>query len=590
MAKKQISFSDETRASLVRGADKLADTVQVTLGPKGRNVVFQQGEGMPRSTKDGVTVAKEIELADRFENLGAQMIRNVAARTGEVAGDGTTTATVIARAILREGVKGVTAGLNPMGIKHGINKAVKTAVKDIAKRAKSVATHNEISDVARIAANNDPMVGEMISAAMKEVGQQGVITVEESTSLESELEIVDGMRFDKGFLSPYFMTDSAKMITELSNPYILLHDQKISNLAGLITVMEKVLETNRPLLVIAEDVDGDALNGLVVNKLRGGMNICAVKAPLFGDRRRAMLEDMAILTGGVVVNEDAGNKLENLTLNDLGEAAKVEVSRIETMIVGGKGTKKALEQRCVQLRNMLAEEESEYEQERIQERLAKLVGGVAVIKIGGGSEAEVKARRDLVDDALNATRCAVDEGIVPGGGVALLNASHALKRLKGANASEDFGIAVVRRSMPVAATAIVRNAGGNGDLIVGKLLEGKPSNRGYDSQNDKFCDMMKAGILDSAKVVRTALEDAASIAGLMITAEVAIVEIPEDLAMPDMPAGMDAMHGGGGMGGGMPGMGGGMPGMGGGMPGMGGMGGGGMPGMGGMGGMPGMGM
>ncbi|MBT5039357.1 MAG: chaperonin GroEL, partial [Rhodospirillaceae bacterium] len=500
MAKKEIRFSDDARRKMVSGADKLADTVQVTLGPKGRNVVFQQGEGSPRSTKDGVTVAKEIELADRFENLGALMIRNVAARTGEVAGDGTTTATVLARAMLRGGMKGVTAGLNPMDVKRGINLAVAAAVKDISKRAKSVSTHDEIKNVARIAANNDEMVGEMISAAMKEVGQEGVITVEESSSLDSELEIVDGMRFDKGFLSPYFMTDANKMITEFNNPYILLHDQKISNLAGLINVLEKVLETKRPLLVIAEDVDGEALNALVINRLRGGLNVAAVKAPLFGDRRRAMLEDIAILTGGVVINEDAGNKLENFTLSDLGQAARVEVSRSETMIVGGKGKKKNIEQRCTQLRNMLAAEESEYEQERIQERLAKLVGGVAVIKVGGGSEAEVKERRDLVDDALNATRCAVDEGIVPGGGVALLNASRPLARLKGDNESENFGIAVVRESLLTPARAIVRNAGGNGDLVVGKLLDAKASNQGYDAQKEKYCDMVKAGIIDPAKV------------------------------------------------------------------------------------------
>ena len=583
MAKKDIRFSEEARAKMVSGADILADTVQVTLGPKGRNVMLQQGDSAPRTTKDGVTVAKEVELSDRFENIGAQMIRNVAARTGEVAGDRTTTATILARALLREGVKGVTAGLDPMGIKRGINLAVAAAIKDIAKRAKSVSTHAEIKNVARIAANNDEMVGDMISAAMKEVGQEGVITVEESTALDSELEIVDGMRFDKGFLSPYFMTDANKMITEFTNPYILLHDQKISNLSGLINVLEKVIETNRPLLIIAEDVDGEALSALVVNRLRGGLNVAAVKAPLFGDRRRSMLEDIAILTGGVVINEDAGNKLENFTLDDLGQAARVEVSRIETMIVGGKGKKKDIEQRCNQLRNMLAAEESEYEQERIQERLAKLVGGVAVIKVGGGSEAEVKERRDLVDDALNATRCAVDEGIVPGGGVALLNASRALAKLKGGDENENFGIAIVRKSLTVATHAIVSNAGGSGDLVVGKLLEGKPSTRGFDAQNGKYCDMMKAGIIDPAKVVRTALEDAASIAGLMITAEALIVEIPEDLPLPDM-SGMDAMHGNvpGGGAGAMPGMmSGGPGGMGGGMGGMGGM----PPGMGGMGGM-----
>ncbi len=572
MAKKDIRFSGEARDKLLSGADKLADAVEVTLGPKGRNVVFERGESTPRSTKDGVTVAKEIELADRFENMGAQMLRNVAARTGEVAGDGTTTATILARAMLREGNKGVTAGMNPMDVKRGINMAVSVAIKDIAKRAKSVSTHDEISHVARIAANNDQMVGEMISAAMKEVGQDGVITVEEATTLDSELEIVDGMRFDKGFLSPYFMTNAEKMIAELRDPYILLHDSKISNLSGMIGVLEKVVESGRPLLIIAEDVEGEALSSLVVNKLRGGLNVVAVKAPLFGDRRRSILEDIAILTGGVLVQEDRGNKLENLTLDELGQAARVEVSRIETMIVGGKGKKKDIESRGRQLRNMLAEEDSEYEQERIQERLAKLVGGVAVLKVGGGSEIEVKERKDLMDDALHATRCAVEEGIVPGGGVALLNAEKALAKLKGEDEAQDFGIRVVRNSLPVAAKAIVANAGGNAELVVGKLMEGKASNQGYDAQNDKFCDMMKAGIIDSAKVVRTALEDAASVAGLMITAEAMIVEIPEDLPLPDIPAGADAMHGnmpGGGMGGGMPG---------------------GMGGMGGMGGVPGMGM
>ena len=575
MAKKDIRFSTEARDKMVSGADKLADVVQVTLGPKGRNVIFERGEGTPRSSKDGVSVAKEIELSDRFENLGAQMIRNVAVRTGEVAGDGTTTATLLARAMLREGMKGVTAGMNPMDVKRGIDKAVGAAIGDIAKRSKSVSTHDEITNVARIAANSDQMVGEMISAAMKEVGQEGVITVEESTALDSELEIVDGMRFDKGFLSPYFMTDPEKMIAELRDPYILLHDQKISNLAGMIGILEKVVETGRPLLVIAEDVEGEALSSLVVNKLRGGLNVVAVKAPLFGDRRRAILDDIAILTGGVLVNEDEGNKLENLNLDHLGQASRIEVSRIETMIVGGKGTKKSIDARCKQLRNMLDAEDSEYEQERIQERLAKLVGGVAVLKIGGGSEIEVKEHKDLVDDALHATRCAVEEGIVPGGGIALLNAQKAIAKLKGENQGQDFGISVVRNSLPIAAKSIVNNSGGNGELVVGRLLEGKASNQGYDAQDELFCDMMKAGIIDAAKVVRTALEDAASIAGLMITAEAMIVEIPEDLPLPDIPAGADAMHGGGmpGMGGGMPGMGGGMPGMGGGMPGMGGMGG-----------------
>ena len=585
MAKKDIRFSGDARRKMMSGADKLADAVQVTLGPKGRNVVFDRGgETAPRSTKDGVTVAKEIELSDRFENMGAQMIRYVAARTGEVAGDGTTTATLLARELLREGLKGVTAGMNPMDVKRGIEKAVAAAIRDIAKRAKSVSSHDEITNVARIAANGDQMVGEMISAAMKEVGQEGVITVEESTALESELEIVDGMRFDKGFLSPYFMTDPEKMIADLRDPYILLHDSKISNLADMISILEKVVETGRPLLVIAEDVEGEALSSLVVNKLRGGLNVVAVKAPLFGDRRRAILEDIAILTGGTLVQEDRGNKLESLTLDDLGQASRVEVSRIETMIVDGKGLTRDIEAHCKQLRNMLAAEDSEYEQERIQERLAKLVGGVAVLKIGGGSEAEVKERKDLVDDALNATRCAVEEGIVPGGGVALLNADRALAKLRGDSDGEKFGISVVRNSLPVAAKAIVANAGGNGELVVGKLLEGKASNRGFDAQNDKYCDMMRAGIIDAAKVVRTALEDAASIAGMMITAEAMIVEIPEDLPLPDIPAGADAMHGGmggmGGMGGGMGGMGGGMP------PGMGG----GMPDMGGMGGMGGMGM
>ena len=589
MAKKDIRFSDEARDKLLIGAEKIADAVEVTLGPKGRNVVFERGDGSPRSTKDGVTVAKEIELPDRFENLGAQMIRSVAARTGEVAGDGTSTATILARAMLREGMKGVTAGLNPMDVKRGIDLAVSRAIANLAKQAKSVSTHGEITNVARIAANNDQMIGEMISAAMKEVGQDGVITVEEGTTLDSELEIVDGMRFDKGFLSPYFMTNAEKMISELRDPYILLHDSKISNLANMISILEKVVESGRPLLIIAEDVEGEALTSLVANKLRGGLNVVAVKAPLFGDRRRSMLEDIAILTGGVLVQEDRGNKLENLTLADLGQAASVEVSRVETMIVGGKGKKKDIDARCRQLRNMLADEDSEYEQERIQERLAKLVGGVAVLKVGGGSEIEVKERKDLMDDALHATRCAVEEGIVPGGGVALLNAGKAIAKLKGENEAQDFGVRVVRDSLPGAAKAIVRNSGGNAELLIGKLMEGGASSKGYDAQNEKFCDMMKAGIIDSAKVVRTALEDAASVAGLMITAEATIVEIPSDLPLPDMPAGADAMHGG--MGGGMPGMGGGMPGMGGGMPGMGGgmpgMGGG-MPGMGG--GMPGMGM
>ena len=566
MAKKDIRFSDAAREKMLAGADKLANAVQVTLGPKGRNVVIDRGEGStPRSTKDGVTVAKEIELSDRFENLGALMIRNAAARTGEVAGDGTTTAAILARELLREGLKGVTAGMNPMEVKRGIEKAVAAAITDIAKRAKSVSSHDEITNVARIAANGDQMVGEMISAAMKEVGQEGVITVEEGTALESELEIVDGMRFDKGYLSPYFMTDPEKMIAELRNPYILLHDSKLSNLSSLISILEKVVEAGRPLLVVAEDVEDEALSSLVVNKLRGGLNVVAVKAPLFGDRRRAILEDIAILTGGVLVQEDRGNKLENLTLDDLGQASRVEVSRIETMIVDGKGLTRDIEARCQQLRNMLADEDSEYEQERIQERLAKLVGGVAVLKIGGGSEVEVKDRKDLVDDALNATRCAVEEGIVPGGGVACLNAQKALAKLKGENQGETFGISVVRNSLPVAAKAIVNNAGENGELIVGKLLEGKASNRGFDAQNEKNCDMMSAGIIDPAKVVRTALEDAASIAGMMITAEAMIVEIPEAIPMPDIPAGADAMHGG--------------------MPGMGGMGGGGMPDMGGMGGM-----
>ena len=551
MAKKRIHHADEARAHLLEGVDILADAVSVTLGPKGRTVVYQTSGGDGRITKDGVTVAKEIELDDRLRDMGARLVREAAIRTEKTAGDGTSTATVLARAITREGAKAVAAGMNPMDLRRGVEQAVETVVAEIAKQAKKVKTREEIAQVATVAANNDPGVGEMISRAMEEVGERGVITIEEATGIETELNVVEGMNFDKGYVSPYFVTNAEKMTVELDAPYILLHQEKLSGMQGLLPVLEQVGRAGKPLLIVAEDVEGEALATLVVNRLRGGLTVAAAKAPAFGDRRKAMLEDIAILTGGTVVNAELGVKLENVTLDMLGQAGRVEMSKDETVIVDGRGRKKNITERCDQLRLQIETTDSEYDQERFEERLAKLVGGVAVLRVGGDTEVEVKEKKELVDDAMRATRAAVEEGIVAGGGVALLAASRKLDRLKGANADQDRGIAIVRAAVRAPARHIVANSGADASLVVGTLLEGKGKTGGYDAQEGRYRDMVEAGILDPAKVVRTALQDAASIAGLLITTEVGVVEIPEKAPMPPMPGGGMGDMGMGGMGGGM---------------------------------------
>ena len=537
MAAKDVIFSSDARTRMLRGVDILADAVGVTLGPKGRNVVLDKSFGAPRITKDGVTVAKEIDLADKFENMGAQLIREVASKTNDEAGDGTTTATILAQAIVREGSKSVAAGMNPMDLKRGIDLAVRAIVADIQKRSKPVKTSEEIGQVGTISANGQARIGQMISKAMEKVGKEGVITVEEAKGLETELDVVEGMQFDRGYLSPYFITNADKMTTELEDPYILLHESKLSSLQPMLPVLETVAQSGRPLMIIAEDVEGEALATLVVNKLRGGLKVAAVKAPGFGDRRKAMLEDIAILTGGQVISEDLGIKLESVTPEMLGRAKRISITKEETTIVDGNGKKADVEGRCSQIRAQVDETSSEYDREKLQERLAKLAGGVAVIKVGGATEVEVKERKDRVDDALNATRAAVEEGVVMGGGCALLRSVSALKKVKTSNDDQNVGVDIVRRSLQSPIRQIVENAGVDGAVVAGKLLESKDANLGFDAQAEKYVDMFKAGIVDPSKVVRAALQDAASVAGLLITTEVMVADAADDDAggMPAMP-------------------------------------------------------
>nr|PZN87721.1 MAG: chaperonin GroEL [Pseudomonadota bacterium] len=542
MAAKEVKFAADARERMMRGVDILANAVKVTLGPKGRNVVIEKSFGAPRTTKDGVTVAKEIELEDKFENMGAQMVREVASKTNDVAGDGTTTATVLAQAIVREGLKAVAAGMNPMDLKRGIDKAVAQAVEEIQKRAKKVKSSDEVAQVGTISANGESEIGKMIAEAMQKVGNEGVITVEEAKSLETELEVVEGMQFDRGYLSPYFITNADKMVAELEDPYILIHEKKLSGLQAMLPVLEAVVQTGKPLLIIAEDVEGEALATLVVNKLRGGLKVCAVKAPGFGDRRKAMLEDIAILTGGTVISEDLGIKLENVTLDMLGRAKRVTIDKDNTTIVDGAGKKKDIEARVAQIKVQIEETTSDYDREKLQERLAKLAGGVAVIKVGGATEVEVKERKDRVDDALNATRAAVEAGVVPGGGVALLRAAAAIN-VKGENEDQDAGIQIIKRALQAPIRQIAENAGVEGSIVVGKVLESKSYNFGYDAQNDEYGDLIEKGIIDPAKVVITALQDAASVAGLLITTEAGVAEAPKKKEAPAAPGmgGMDMM-------------------------------------------------
>jgi len=527
MAAKQIHFSTDARDRMLRGVNVLANAVKVTLGPKGRNVVLEKSWGAPRSTKDGVTVAKEIELEDRFENLGAQLIREVASKASDKAGDGTTTATVLAQAIVVEGLKSVAAGMNPMDLKRGVDKAVVAVVANIKASSREVTTNDEIAQVGAVSANGDTEVGDMIARAMKKVGNEGVITVEEAKTLESELEVVEGMQFDRGYLSPYFITNAEKMEVELEEPLILLSEKKLSSLQALLPLLEAVVQSARPLLIVAEDIDGEALATLVVNKLRGGLRVAAVKAPGFGDRRKAMLEDLAVVTGGQVVSEDLGVKLENVTLKMLGQAKKVSITKDDTTVVDGAGAKTEIEARVAQIKAQIEDTTSDYDKEKLQERLAKLSGGVAIIKVGGSTEVEVKERKDRVDDALHATRAAVEEGIVPGGGVALLKAGKALDGLKGENADQDAGIAIIRRALQAPIRQIAENAGVEGSIVVGKILDNSSPTFGFDAQSDKYVDMIAAGIIDPTKVVRTALQGAASVAGLMITTEAVIAEAPK---------------------------------------------------------------
>jgi chaperonin GroEL len=540
MAAKDVYFSSDARDKMLRGVNILANAVKVTLGPKGRNVVIEKSFGAPRSTKDGVSVAKEIELADKFENLGAQMIREVASKTNDKAGDGTTTATVLAQAIVQEGLKSVAAGMNPMDLKRGIDKAVTIVVAEIKASSKKVTTNTEIAQVGTISANGDKEVGDMIARAMDKVGNEGVITVEEAKTAETELDVVEGMQFDRGYLSPYFITNADKMEVQLEEPLILLFEKKLSSLQPLLPVLEAVVQSGRPLVIIAEDVEGEALATLVVNKLRGGLRVAAVKAPGFGDRRKAMLEDLAILTGAQVVSEDLGIKLENVSLDMLGKAKKVTITKDDTTIVDGVGEKTAIEARITQIKRQIEDTTSDYDKEKLQERLAKLAGGVAVIRVGGSTEVEVKEKKDRVDDALNATRAAADEGIVPGGGVALLKASKALANLTGDNDDQTAGIAIVRRALQAPIRQIAENAGVEGSIVVGKILESDNATFGFNAQTEQYVDLVADGVIDPAKVVRTALQDAASVAGLLITTEAAIVEAPKKNA-------------GGAPGGGMPG-------------------------------------
>jgi len=545
MAAKDVKFSTDARDRMLRGVDILANAVKVTLGPKGRNVVLDKSFGAPRITKDGVTVAKEIELEDKFENMGAQMVREVAQRTNDLAGDGTTTATVLAQAIVREGAKSVAAGMNPMDLKRGIDIAVAAVVKDIEKRAKKVGSSAEVAQVGTISSNGDAQIGKMIAQAMQKVGNEGVITVEEAKAMETEVEIVEGMQFDRGYISPYFVTNAEKMVAELEDVYVLLQEKKLSNLQAMLPILEAVVQSGKPLLIIAEDVEGEAIATLVVNKLRGGLKVAAVKAPGFGDRRKAMLEDIAILTGGQLISEDLGIKLENVTTAMLGRAKKVIIEKEKTTIVNGAGKKADIEARVQQLKAQIEETTSDYDKEKLQERLAKLAGGVAVIRVGGASEMEVKEKKDRVEDALNATRAAVQEGIVPGGGVALLRAKKAVGKLTDTNPDVQAGINIVLKALEAPVRQIAENAGVEGSIVVGKILDNKSETFGFDAQNEEYVDLVEKGIIDPAKVVRTALQDAGSVAGLLVTTEAMVAELPKEPA-PAMPGG-----GGGGMGGGM---------------------------------------
>ena len=538
MNAKEVKFSSDARDSMLRGVEMLANAVKATLGPKGRNVILARPYGAPRITKDGVTVAKEIELADRFENMGAQMVREVASRTSDLAGDGTTTATVLAHAIVREGSKAVAAGMNPMDLKRGIDMAVEAVAGDLKRVSKKVSTNAEIAQVGTISANGDREIGEMIAKAMQKVGNEGVITVEEGKSSETELDIVEGMQFDRGYISPYFVTDVEKMFAELEDPYILLHEKKLPGVQEILPLLEAVVQSGKPLLVVAEDIDGEALATLVVNKLRGGLKVAAVKAPGFGDRRKAILEDIAILTGGQIISEDLGIKLENVTLDMLGKAKKARIEKENTTIIGGAGKKSEIQGRCTQIRAQIEETTSDYDKEKLQERLAKLAGGVAIIRVGGATELEVKERKDRVDDAMHATRAAVEEGVVAGGGVTLLYSGRALGRLKPANDDQRVGIDVVRRALQAPARQIFANAGADGAVIVGKLLEKGDASHGFDAQSGTYVDMVKAGIIDPTKVVRLALQGAASIAGLLVTTEAMVAEKPEK-GTQSMPGGMD---------------------------------------------------
>jgi chaperonin GroEL len=542
MAAKEVRFSADARERMLRGVEILANAVKITLGPKGRNVVIDKSFGAPRTTKDGVTVAKEIELEDKFENMGAQMVREVASKTNDVAGDGTTTACVLAHAIVREGAKAVAAGMNPMDVKRGVDLAVAEAIRDITKRSKKVKGTEEIAQVGTISANGEKDIGNMIANAMQKVGNEGVITVEEAKSLDTELEVVEGMQFDRGYLSPYFITNADKMVVELEDPYILLYEKKLSNLQSMLPILEAVVQSARPLLIVAEDVEGEALATLVVNKLRGGLKVAAVKAPGFGDRRKAMLEDIAILSGGQLISEDLGIKLENVTLDMLGRAKRVRIDKENTTIVDGAGKKNEIQARIAQIKQQIEETTSDYDREKLQERLAKLAGGVAVIKVGGATEVEVKEKKDRVDDALNATRAAVEEGIVPGGGVALLRAKKAVEAVKSDNPDIQAGINLVSKALESPIRQIAENAGVEGSIVVGKVLE-KNGNYGFDAQKEEYTDLVLAGIIDPTKVVRIALQDAASVAALLITTEAMIAEKPKEKSAPSMPPG------GGGMGG-----------------------------------------
>jgi chaperonin GroEL len=543
MAAKEVKFSGDARDRMLRGVETLANAVKVTLGPKGRNVIIDKSFGAPRITKDGVTVAKEIELEDKFENMGAQMVREVASKTNDVAGDGTTTATVLAAAIVKEGAKAVAAGMNPMDLKRGIDLAVAAVIDDIQKRAKKVNSSSEVAQVGTISSNGDKEVGKMIANAMQKVGNEGVITVEEAKALDTEVEIVEGMQFDRGYLSPYFITNAEKMIAELEDVYVLLHEKKLSQLQAMLPVLEAVVQSGKPLLIIAEDIEGEALATLVVNKLRGGLKVAAVKAPGFGDRRKAMLEDIAILTGGQLIAEDLGIKLETVTPAMLGRAKKVVIEKEKTTLVDGAGKKKDIEARVNQIKAQIEETTSDYDREKLQERLAKLAGGVAVIRVGGATEIEVKEKKDRVEDALNATRAAVEEGIVPGGGIALLRAKKAVGKLSNSNPDVQTGINIVLKAIEAPARQIAENAGVEGSIVVNKILENKSETFGFDAQNEDYVDMLDKGIVDPAKVVRAALQDAASVAGLLVTTEAMVAEMPKD--KPAMPA----MPGGGGMGG-----------------------------------------